>query len=178
MTPTVTATVTQTPEERIFITPTPTHTPQPPLCTEADVKPSLLSLDQNAAKLLNAIVRSTKVATNNKALSRSKGQQYRINADKLFKNVWTLVWTVPVKVVNCTGGRSCTVVSFEPTLVEYEKNFEALRQLVDRLAKDLKRSRNKTIKRKAKELANLSSSTRTESNRLSQDLPRSARVCI
>ncbi len=159
-------------------TPTPSPTPTPPTtCTETDVKPTLLAIDSNADRVKKTINSATKLAEKNKALTSSVAKKYRSQALNLYNKVWNGVWTIPVKIKNCTGGVACTTVSFESTIAQYEKDFAALKTLADKIGRSLNKSRVKAVKSRGKQLLNVSAAASAEASAQSSTLPRKVLVC-
>lgn len=174
-TPTPTPTVTPTPE----VTPTPTIVPTPPPRPPVEIAQAQLALDSSALSKKKYINRSTRVYRNSlKMTSKTRrfAAQVDAEAQSLYQQSWTTVYSLPPVVCSCGISLGCTGVSTAPLVDAYRTNNDKFSSLMNAVIKQMRRAPRAAIRKVRGYSTRLNALTVQDQAQLSQ-IPALIDVC-
>ncbi len=200
-TPTVTATPSRTPTATI--TPTPTRTPtasatptptaipraEPTMptvvptavivvvCDSLNASPGKAALRVNSTFLRNAVADAVTKALKNGSIKESAGRRFVTRAADLDRATRTAIAQYPTRVENCSSGPNCRVVSYSPSILNYQDNFRSFVAYARSVGKSLSTSRSRSTRQTAKSLMRSIGVAEQASQSGLMTLPVTSRVC-
>lgn len=147
-------------------------------CSNVDITQDQFTLDGNTLALKKLVNRKNRDITKISNSSQNKAfvQKSNKDADKLYKQSWSLAWSLPHVVTTCTNQIFCTSTSNAATISSFNSSSTALNNLLKTSVKKLQKVRRSKVAADTKAL-NDGDAINSQNLAVSASIPTVASAC-